>query len=70
MLIGIVGRVNQLPPGVSVEPVLVLNLKKKNLLFFYIFIRAQELCESQGGRPQLPVPDIPYGLCGHKATFI
>ena len=33
--------------------------------------RAQELCESRGGRPGLPVPNIsdnPYGLCGRKAT--
>ena len=29
-------------------------------------IRAQELCESRGGRPgPLPVPDSPCGLCGH-----
>ena len=25
---------------------------------------AQELCESRGGRPGLPVPNGPYGLCG------
>ena len=25
--------------------------------------RAQQLCESQGGRPGLPVPNSPYGLC-------
>ena len=30
--------------------------------------RAQELCESRGGRSGLPVPNSPYGLCGHKAT--
>ena len=30
---------------------------------------AQELCESWGGRPGLPVPNSPYGLCGHKAAF-
>ena len=29
-------------------------------------IRAQELCESRGGRPGLPVP---YGLCGRKAIL-
>ena len=28
-----------------------------------------ELCESWGGRPKLPVPNSPYGLCGHKATL-
>ena len=33
-------------------------------------LRAQELCESRGGRPGLPpVPDSPYGLCGRKATL-
>ena len=31
--------------------------------------RAQELRESRGGRPGLPVPNKPYGLCGRKATF-
>ena len=32
-------------------------------------LRAQELFESRGGRPGLPVPNSPYGLCGHKATL-
>ena len=32
-------------------------------------VRAQELCESQGGHPGLPVPNSPYSLCGHKATL-
>ena len=27
------------------------------------------VCESGGGRPGLPVPDSPYGLCGRKATL-
>ena len=31
--------------------------------------RAQELCENRGGRPGLPVPNSPYGLCGRKATL-
>ena len=31
--------------------------------------RAQELCESRGGRPGLPVHNGPYGLCGRWATF-
>ena len=31
--------------------------------------RARELCESRGGRPELPVPNSPYGLCGRKATL-
>ena len=37
--------------------------------FFGRKIRAQELCESRSGRPGLPVPNKPYGLCGCKATF-
>ena len=32
--------------------------------------RAQELCESRGGCPELAVPNSPYGLCGRKATLI
>ena len=31
--------------------------------------RPQELCESRGGRPGLPVPDEPHGFCGRKATL-
>ena len=31
--------------------------------------RAQELHESRGGRPGLPVPDSSHGLCGRKATL-
>ena len=31
--------------------------------------RAQELCESRGGRAGLPVPNSPYGLCGRNATL-
>ena len=31
--------------------------------------RAEELCESRGGRCGLPVPSSPYGLCGRKATL-
>ena len=31
--------------------------------------RAEELCESRGDRPGLPVPNSPDGLCGRKATL-
>ena len=31
--------------------------------------RVQELCESRGGRPGLPVPNKPYGVSGRKATL-
>ena len=27
------------------------------------------MCESRGGRPGLPVPNSPYGLCGRKPTL-
>ena len=30
--------------------------------------KTQELCENGGGRPGLPVPNSPSGLCGRKAT--
>ena len=33
------------------------------------YLRAQELCESRGGCPRLPVPNSPYGLCARKATL-
>ena len=32
-------------------------------------IKAQDLCESRGGRSGLPVPNSPYDLCGRKATL-
>ena len=31
--------------------------------------RAQQLCESRGGRPWLPFPDSPDGVCGRKVTL-
>ena len=36
---------------------------------FQEVVRAQKLFDSRGGRPVLPVPDGPYGLCGRKATL-
>ena len=33
------------------------------------FVRVQELCESRGGRPGLPVPANSHGLRGRKATL-
>ena len=30
---------------------------------------AQQLCESQGGHPELPVPSRPSSLCEHKAIL-
>ena len=40
-----------------------------NINFNSRFIGAEELCESRGGCPGLPVPNSPYGLCGRGATF-
>ena len=34
-----------------------------------LWVRTQESGESRGGRPELPVPNNPYGLWGHKATL-
>ena len=31
--------------------------------------KVQELRESRGGRPELPIPNGAYGLCGRKATL-
>ena len=38
--------------------------------YTYIYSRAQELCERQGGRPGLPslIICMGYDRCGHKAT--
>ena len=32
-------------------------------------IRGQELCESRGGCPGLPIRNSMYSLCGRKATL-
>ena len=31
--------------------------------------KEQELCESRGGRPGIPVSQSPYGLCGRKIAL-
>ena len=38
-----------------------LDIKSRNKLNITMTNRAQELCESRGGRPGLPVPNSPYG---------
>ena len=48
---------------VSVDVKQHLKKKKKKTQ-----IRTQEMCESRGGRPGLPIPNQD-GLCGHKATL-
>ena len=32
-------------------------------------VRAQELCESRGGRPEVRVTKSSHGLCGRNATL-
>ena len=49
--------------------VLMVSVDVKQHLNKSFVLRAQELCGSRGGRPGLPVPNGPYGLCGRKATF-
>ena len=34
-----------------------------------MWLRAQELCGSRGGRPWLPVLNSPFDLCGRRATL-
>ena len=46
-----------------------VGLAEQGVVFAQGF-RAQELCESRGGRPGLPVPNKPDGFsCGRKATL-
>ena len=51
------------PYGLCVRKATFKKNKKRS------FNRAQELCESRGGRPGLPVPNSPYSLYGCKATL-
>ena len=55
--VDVLGSPSLIVPMVSVD--LKQHFKKKTSEF-----RAHELCESRGGRPGLPVPNSPYGLCG------
>ena len=41
----------------------------KETLLCRLNFRAQELCESRGGRTGLSVPNSSYGLSGRKATL-
>ena len=49
--------------------VLTVSVDVKQLWTWPQTLRTQELCESRGGHPGLPVPNSPYGLCGRKATL-
>ena len=39
----------------------------RKLVSKVVILRAQELCESRGGRRGLPIPSSPYGLCRRNA---
>ena len=60
--VAVLGSPPLIIPTVSVD--VKQHLKKKAF-----WLRAQELCESGGGRPGLPVPNGPHGLCGRQATM-
>ena len=56
------GRLHLFSLGETCNHLLVVS-------FPLICYRAQEVCESGGGRPELPVPKSPHCLCGRKATL-
>ena len=66
---------NKIICSVSIQTILVFFVLTYALGAFirdarlHNLLRAQELCESPRGRPGLPVPNSPYGLCGRKATL-
>ena len=62
MEVAVPGSPSLMVPTVTVD--VKQRLKKKAFWF-----RAQELCESGGGHPGLPVPNGHYGLCGRKTTM-
>ena len=47
----------------------MVSMEVKHHVYFERTDRAQELCESRGGRPGFHVPNSPHGLCGRKATL-
>ena len=46
-----------------------VDVNKKTELNRLQLFRAQELCESRGGRPRFPIPSSPYSLCGLKVKL-
>ena len=50
-------------------PVRQQELFRKGFLQLSALQSSGAVCESGGGRPGLPIPDSPYGLCGRKATL-
>ena len=53
----------------AIKPNILSHLDIRPHIIIIYFYRAQELCESQGGRHLLPIPPSRYGLCGCKATL-
>ena len=49
----------------SPSPAVSMDVKQ-HLPELCAFRSSGAVCESQGGRPGLPVPNSPYGLCGRK----
>ena len=49
---------------------LLVSVDVKHHIYLLIStVRVQELCESRGSRPGLPLPNSSYGLCGRKDTL-
>ena len=44
------------------------KLLKEDCFLTIFFYRAQQPCESRGGRSGIPIPNGQSGLCGHKAA--
>ena len=55
--------------SVFLDPYFQNSTIRDNRISASVKSRAQKVCESRGGRPGLPVPNSPYGLCGRKATL-
>jgi len=41
-----------------------------NVKQVFYSVKGQELCKSRGGRPGLPVPNSPYGLCRRRTAAL
>ena len=51
------------------SPSLTVLMVSVDVKQHWTVVRGQELCESRGGRPGLPVPKSPYGLYWRNATL-
>ena len=55
--------------GMDKQAAVAARLMQSTVCFKWLRYRAQELCQSQGGCPGLPVPNKPNGFCGRKVTM-